>query len=113
MSNMLNTANYFQIIAITLATVGMIALARKVEKPIFPGVLIIVNLGLLLYHSYILNNLPSYFENQIAQTYLCIAMDFLWLLLSFLGYLWVDDIRAVKLNKKSYDNSMSWFWNKL
>lgn len=113
MANLLNTANYLQIIVITLATVGLIALARKVEKPVFPGVLIIVNLGLLLYHTYVLNTLPAFFEAQISQTHLCLAMDFLWLLISFLGYLWIDDIRAVKFNKKSYDNSMSWFWNKL
>lgn len=113
MSNLLNTANYIQIFAITGATVGLIALARKVEQPIFPGILIIVNLALLLYHSYVLNQLPAYMEAQISNTYLCLAMDFVWLLISFLGYLWIDDIKAVKFNKKSYDNSMSWFWNKL
>lgn len=113
MLDLLNTANYVQIFVITFATVALIALARKVEKPIFPGVLIIVNLALLLYHSYVLNALPSFMQSQISQTYLCIAMDFLWLLISFLGYLWIDDIRAIKLNKKSYDNSMAWFWNKL
>lgn len=113
MASLLNTANYLQIIVITLATVGVIAFARKVEKPIFPGVLIVVNLFLLLYHTYVLNTLPAYLEQRISQTYLCLAMDFLWLLISFLGYLWIDDIRAVKFNKKSYDNSMSWFWNKL
>lgn len=111
--NLINTANYIQIIVITLATVGVIAFARKIERPVFPGVLIIVNLALLLYHSYVLNTMPSYMEFQISQTYLCIAMDFLWLLISFLGYLWIDDIKAIKFNKKSYDNSMSWFWNKL
>ena len=113
MEGILNIANNIQIIVITLATVGVIAFARKVEKPLFPGMLIIIHLGLLLYHSYVLNSLPTFMENQISEIYLCIAMDFLWLLISFLGYLWLDDINAIKLNKKSYDNSMSWFWNKL
>ena len=101
------------IILITFLTVGVIAFARKIEKPGFPGALILVNLALLLYHVYILNSLPVIFESRISQMYLCIAMDFLWLLISFLGYLWIDDIKATKLNKKSYDNSLSWFWNKL
>lgn len=113
MNSFLNTANRIEIVIITLATVGVIALGRKTEKAVFPGVLIIVNLVLLLYHSYILNSISSLFENQISQIYLCLAMDFLWLLISFLGYLWIDDIVAIKFNKKSYDNSMSWFWNKL
>ena len=105
--------NHLIIIVITIAIVGMIALAKKTEKPAILGVMIVVNLGMLLYHTYIVNGLPTYLENEVSQTYLCIAMDFLWLLISFLGYLWVDDIRGIKLNKKNYDNTMAWFWNKL
>ena len=81
MNSFLNTANRIEIVIITLATVGVIALGRKTEKAVFPGVLIIVNLVLLLYHSYILNSISSLFENQISQIYLCLAMDFLWLLI--------------------------------
>ena len=105
--------NTVQIVIITLATVGVIALARKMEKSFLPGILIIVNLGLLLYHSYVLNSLPQALVEQTSQIYLCLAMDFLWLLISFLGYLWIDDITAIKFNKKSYDNSLAWFWDKL
>ena len=105
--------NSIQIVIITLTTVAVIALARKMEKAFLPGILIIVNLGLLLYHSYLLNSLPQALVEQVSQIYLCLAMDFLWLLISFLGYLWVDDITAIKFNKKSYDNSLSWFWDKI
>ena len=61
--------------------------------------------------SHIIDNVIP--RNDISQVYLCIAMDFLWLLISFLGYLWIDDIAATKFNKKSYDNSLTWFWDKL
>lgn len=113
MENFLNTSNHIEIIIITLATVGIITLARKTEKPFFMAGLIILHLAMLLYHSYVLNRLPAIYEEQISNVYLCLAMDFLWLLLSFLGYLWIDDIRGIKLNKKNYDNSMAWFWNKI
>lgn len=105
--------NAFQIITITLATVAVIALARKTEKSTLPAILIVLYLGLLLYHSYVLNELPRIFTEGISQIYLCLAMDFVWLLLSFLGYLWIDDIVAIKFKKKSYDNSMAWFWDKI
>lgn len=108
-----NYLNHFEIVVITLATVGVIAFSKKTEKPAFLGALIIAYLGMLLYHTYILNHLPAIFEQQISNTYLCLAMDFLWLLISFLGYLWIDDIRGIKLQKKNYDNSMAWFWSKL
>lgn len=105
--------NYFSIILITFVTVGVIAISKKTEKPAFSGTMIVIFLGILLYHTYIINHLPAIFEDQISQTYLCLAMDFLWLLISFLGYLWIDDIRGIKLRKKNYDNSMAWFWSKL
>lgn len=105
--------NILMIVFVTIAMVSIIAFARKIENSMLPGGLILVNLLLLVYHTYVLNNIPAAFEDAISSTYLCIAMDFLWLLISFLGYLWIDDITAVKFNKKSYDNSMSWFWDKL
>lgn len=105
--------NQFLIIFVTLAIVAVIAFAKKVDKPIFAALLIIANLVLLVYHSHVLNSIPSELVEAISDVYLCIAMDFLWLLISFLAYLWIDDVTARKFNKKSYDNSLSWFWEKL
>lgn len=113
MEAIFDTAQNFNIIVITLAIVAVIALAKKVEKPILPAILIITNLLLLIYHCNILNTLPRALTQQISHLYSCLAMDFLWLLISFLGYLWIDDISAVKLHKKSYDDSLAWFWEKL
>lgn len=105
--------NPILIIFVTLAIAGTIMFAKKVEKPLIAAVLIIANLALLIYHTCVLNSIPSELVDAISDIYLCIAMDFLWLLISFLAYLWIDDITARKFNKKSYDNSLSWFWEKL
>lgn len=105
--------NSLMIVVVTVTMVLIIAFARKIENSMLPGGLILINLLLLMYHTYLLNNIPVGLEEAISSTYLCIAMDFLWLLISFLGYLWIDDITAIKFNKKSYDDSMAWFWDKL
>ena len=105
--------NALMIVFVTIAMVVIIALSIKIENSMLPGGLILVTLLLLIYHTYVLNNIPAGFEEAISSTYLCIAMDFLWLLISFLAYLWVDVITAIKFNKKSYDDSMAWFWDKL
>ena len=105
--------NILTIVMVTITTILVIAFSRKLESPILPGILIILYLLLLIYHSYVLNTLPAELEAAISQVYLFIAMDFLWLLVSFLGYLWIDDISATKFNKKNYDNSLTWFWDKL
>ena len=54
----LTTASYPQILIITIATVFLIIISRKLEKSIFPAILVIANLVLLVYHGYILAHLP-------------------------------------------------------
>ena len=40
----------------------------------------------------------------------CVAIDFVFIFISFFAYLWVDDIEAKKMEKKSIDNSLDWLW---
>lgn len=40
----------------------------------------------------------------------CLVIDFIFIGISFFGYLWVDDIEAKDKGKKSIDNSLEWFW---
>ena len=51
-------------------------------------------------------------ENKeiINTLYRCIAIDFVFTLVSFISYLWVDDIESKAIGKKSVDNSLDWFW---
>lgn len=43
----------------------------------------------------------------------CIAVDFVFTFLSFIGYLWMDDVEAKDKKVKSIDNSLDWFWKKV
>ena len=43
----------------------------------------------------------------------CIAVDFVFIFLSFIAYLWMDDIEAKDRKLKSIDNSLDWFWKKV
>lgn len=43
----------------------------------------------------------------------CIVIDFIFVLITFFSYLWVDDIEAKATGKKSIDNSLDWFWKKV
>ena len=42
-----------------------------------------------------------------------ILVDFVFIFLSFISYLWIDDIQAKVEKKKSIDDSLSWFWAKV
>ena len=43
----------------------------------------------------------------------CIVIDFIFVLMAFFSYLWVDDLEAKSKGKKSIDNSLDWFWKKI
>lgn len=43
----------------------------------------------------------------------CIVYNAILIFLSYISYLWVDDIEAKAKNKKSIDNSLDWFWKKV
>ena len=43
----------------------------------------------------------------------CVGYNTVILFLSYISYLWVDSIEAKAKKKKSIDDSLDWFWNKL
>ena len=42
-----------------------------------------------------------------------ILVDFVFIFLSFISYLWIDEIQAKVENIKSIDNSLDWFWKRV
>ncbi|MCI9016940.1 MAG: hypothetical protein HFJ53_07250 [Clostridia bacterium] len=43
----------------------------------------------------------------------CLLVDFIMILLTYIIYLWVDDIETKAKNKKSINNCIEWFWKKV
>jgi len=43
----------------------------------------------------------------------CFGYNVVLVFLSYISYLWVDDIEAKAKNKKSIDDSLNWFWEKV
>ena len=112
MEFLLNTSDPFIILVDTLIVAGLIFFGRKVENTIPNIVLMVCIVMLLVYHSVTLAGLEAGSE-LVSQTYHCIAFDLIMMLLAFISYLWIDDIVAKKKKLKSYDDSLSWFWNKI
>ena len=42
-----------------------------------------------------------------------LAIDFTFLLVTFLAYLWADEVEAKAFNKKSIDDGLKWLWKKV
>lgn len=108
----LNTSNPLMILIIISVIALVIFFSRKSEMA-WPLIIVMaVIVGFLIYHTVSLDDLQKGSE-QISIVYHCIACDLIFMLVSFISYLWVDDIMAKSKKIKSYDDSLSWFWDKL
>lgn len=108
-----NVTSPLTLFLILMATILLIFLGQEIKKSYVAVLPLIGHLSLLITHTIQLLTLTS--ENSYLSTTFtgCLAIDFIFVLISFFAYLWVDDIEARALGKKSYDNSLDWFWKKV
>lgn len=112
MELLFDIANPIMII-ISVLVVSLIIFISKRTEQAWPLIIVMVGvIGLLIFHTITLDGLESG-SPLISETYHCIAVELVLILLSFISYLWVDDIIAKNKKLKSYDDSLSWFWNKI
>lgn len=110
----INISEPITLLLLTAATVLLIFLGKEVKKAYVPAFALFAYLLLVIVHSVQLANLTEelhglYFNLLIR----CIAIDCIMIFISFFAYLWVDDIASKFYKKKSIDNSLDWFWNKI
>ena len=111
---MINISEPITLLLLTIATVLLIFLGKEIKKPYIPAFALFAYLVLVIIHSVQLANLTEEFrEANTGILMRCIAIDCIMIFISFFAYLWVDDIASKFYKKKSLDNSLDWFWNKI
>ena len=88
-------------------------LARETKKAWIIGIMLFVFLGLLIGHTVEFATVAKENHEIYNAILASAAMDLIFIFLSFITYLWVDDIEVKAGKKKSIDNSLDWFWNKV
>ena len=73
----------------------------------------VIYLIILVVHVAQVATLQEEYRYMITTLSRCIVIDFVFVLMTFFSYLWVDDIETKVNGKKSYDNSLDWFWKKI
>ncbi len=109
----LNIADPITLLLIVLAVALLIFLGQEVKKSIAIAIPLFAFLVLLIIHVIQVVTLTPEFASIAGTLYRCIALDFLFILVTFFSYLWVDDIEAKSNNIKSIDNSLDWFWKEV
>lgn len=106
-------SNPLTLILMLAATVLLIFLAQEIKKSYVSSIMLVVYLIILIMHVAQLATLSEEFRYMVTTLSRCIAIDFVFILITFFSYLWVDDIEAKAKGKKSIDNSLEWFWKKI
>ena len=92
------------------ATILLIFLAQELKKSYIAGIVLFAYLIILIMHVAQLVTLPDQYRDMLSVLTRCVAIDFVFVFISFFAYLWVDDLEAKKMEKKSLDNSLDWLW---
>ena len=106
-------SNPLTLILMLAATVLLIFLAQEIKKSYVAAIMLFAYLIILVVHVAQIATLSEEFRYMITTLSRCIAIDFVFVLITFFSYLWVDDIEAKVSGKKSIDNSLDWFWKKV
>lgn len=88
-------------------------LGKETHKSAIPAVMLGVFLLILVAHVSELMLTKDIEETVYNALTTSILVDFVFIFLSFISYLWVDDIQARIEKKKSIDDSLNWFWSKV
>lgn len=113
MSPLVNFTQPITILTALVLFVLVLLLGKETKKSVFPAIMLGVFLIIIAGHSIefaLLKENVEELKSVIAQ---CITVDFVFILLSFLSYLWIDDIETKANKKKSIDDSLNWFWTKV
>ncbi len=91
----------------------ILMLGKETHKSAIPASMLFVFLLILVAHCMELMLIKDIAESVYAALTRSILVDFVFIFLSFISYLWIDDIQAKVEKKKSIDDSLSWFWAKV
>ncbi len=108
---LINFTEPFAILTALVLFILVLLLAKENKKSIFLAIMLGVFLLIIAGHTieFSISN-----EVELQNIYAkCITVDFIFIFLSFISYLWIDDMEAKAGKKKSIDDSLNWFWSKV
>ena len=110
---LINLSDPFSILVATVLFVLILFLARETKRKMVVGLLLVAFLVIIMGHTFEFFTLPDLPESTVTAVLRSIAMDFIFIFISFISYLWIDDVESKEKDIKSLNNSLDWFWKKV
>ena len=105
--------NPLTLLLVVLATSLIIFLGQEIKKSSIAMIPLVLFLFSLIAHVVQVSSLTQDYAHLSNVLLKSIVWDFLFILITFFSYLWIDDLEAKKNNLKSIDNSLDWFWKEI
>lgn len=109
----INFTNPVAIILGVIIFLLVLYLARETKKSWIIGIMLFAFLLILVGHTIEFATIAQNDDIAHSAIVTSIVLDLLFIFISFISYLWIDDIETKLGKKKSIDNSLDWFWNKV
>ncbi len=110
---LINVANPWILLIALFITLCFTYIGKEGKNAYVALVPLIVFLILLLMHGMQYMVFHLQYEDMGPILARCLLVDFIMIFLSYISYLWIDDIEAKAKKKKSIDDSLEWFWKKV
>ena len=107
---MFNVAQPLTLALLLAIMILLIFLSQELKKSYIAAIPLFISLILLVMHGTQIFTLQEEYREFLSTLSSCLIIDFIFVGISFFGYLWVDDIEAKEKGKKIIDNSLDWFW---
>lgn len=110
---LIDLSNPYNVFITLILFVLVLFLAKQIKKSNVICIMLLVFLAIIVGHTIefiVIQDPTGVIPKTLAN---CIAVDFVFSFLSFVGFLWMDDVEAKERKIKSVDNSLDWFWKKV
>lgn len=109
-----NTSDPINVILILAATLLLVYLGKETKNSKITLGVLCVHLVLIIIHAIQFVVMSGTATQEVIKVLsMSLAIDFGLVMISFLAYLWVDDIESKVKNTKIVNNSLEWFWKKI
>ena len=109
----INFTRPFSILVALILFVLVLYLGRETKKSFVIGIMLFAFIGLLLAHTIEFMTIAQTSQEVYKAVTTSATFDLIFIFLSFISYLWIDSLEVKEGKKKSIDNSLEWFWNKV
>ena len=106
-------SNPLTLLLMLAVTILLIFLSQEIKLSFIGAIMLFAYLIILVVHVAQIATLSEEYGYLLTTLSRCIVIDFIFVLMTFFSYLWVDDLEAKSKGKKSIDNSLDWFWKKI